>query len=96
MTANLESQKGETSSIVGQFVPNDDQHQKKGSENSSGTPSNDVGKEESDIGSPNESYLEPDKHLGWDSKEDPGNPQNWPLPKKIFHTAIPALYGFVM
>jgi hypothetical protein len=32
----------------------------------------------------------------WDSVDDPGNPRNWPTWKKIFHTAIPALYGFVV
>jgi hypothetical protein len=34
--------------------------------------------------------------LDWDSPEDPGNPKNWPLWKRIFHTSIPALFGFVM
>jgi hypothetical protein len=32
----------------------------------------------------------------WDSVDDPGNPRNWPTWKKVFHTAIPALYGFVV
>jgi hypothetical protein len=32
--------------------------------------------------------------VGWES--DPENAQNWPVPKKIFHTAIPAFYGFVV
>jgi hypothetical protein len=32
----------------------------------------------------------------WDSVDDRGNPRNWPTWKKIFHTAIPALYGFVV
>lgn len=36
------------------------------------------------------------KCLDWESDTDPGNPQNWPKGKKIFHTLIPALYGFVM
>ncbi|KAL2061172.1 hypothetical protein VTL71DRAFT_7445 [Oculimacula yallundae] len=34
--------------------------------------------------------------LDWDSPDDVGNPQNWPLPKKVLHTAIPALYGFAI
>jgi hypothetical protein len=32
----------------------------------------------------------------WDSVDDSGNPRNWPTWKKIFHTAIPAMYGFVV
>lgn len=32
--------------------------------------------------------------LDWDSADDVGNPKNWGVKKKIFHTAIPALYGF--
>jgi hypothetical protein len=36
------------------------------------------------------------QQLEWDSPEDPGNARNWPVMKKVFHTAIPALYGFVM
>lgn len=32
----------------------------------------------------------------WDSTDDAGNPRNWPTWKKVFHTAIPALYGFVV
>jgi hypothetical protein len=31
-----------------------------------------------------------------DSADDAGNPQNWTIWKKVFHTAIPALYGFVV
>ncbi|KAG9228095.1 putative polyamine transporter 4 [Amylocarpus encephaloides] len=34
--------------------------------------------------------------LDWESPEDPGNPKNWPRWKRIYHTAIPALYGFVI
>ena len=30
----------------------------------------------------------------WDGPFDQGNPKNWSLGKKIFHTAIPAFYGF--
>lgn len=34
--------------------------------------------------------------LDWDGPTDTGNPKNWPLRKKIFHTAIPAFYGFAV
>ena len=33
--------------------------------------------------------------LDWDSPHDTGNPRNWPVPKKVFHTVVPALYGFI-
>jgi len=36
------------------------------------------------------------KALDWESPDDVHNPRNWSLRKKIFHTAIPALCGFVM
>jgi hypothetical protein len=36
------------------------------------------------------------EELEWGSPEDPGNPRNWSMMKKVLHTAIPALYGFVM
>ncbi|RKF79575.1 Polyamine transporter 4 [Golovinomyces cichoracearum] len=32
----------------------------------------------------------------WDSATNFENPRNWPMWKRIFHTAIPALYGFVL
>jgi hypothetical protein len=35
------------------------------------------------------------ERLDWDSPDDLGNPRNWPVPKKIFHTVVPALYGFI-
>jgi hypothetical protein len=35
-------------------------------------------------------------NLDWDSPEDVGNPRNWPFAKRVFHTLIPALYGFVV
>jgi hypothetical protein len=38
----------------------------------------------------------PPDELEWDSPDDPSNARNWSMKKKIFHTAIPALYGFVM
>jgi hypothetical protein len=38
----------------------------------------------------------PIDRLDWDSPEDPGNPQLWPTWKKVFHTAIPALFGFAV
>ena len=34
--------------------------------------------------------------LDWDSPDDVGDPHNWSFKKRAFHTAIPALYGFVM
>lgn len=34
--------------------------------------------------------------LDWDTPDDPANPHNWTLRWKIYHTAIPALYGFIM
>jgi hypothetical protein len=34
--------------------------------------------------------------LDWDSPEDIGNPRNWSTWKRVYHTSIPALYGFVM
>lgn len=36
------------------------------------------------------------KVLDWESADDPGNPQKWPKAKKIFHTMLPALFGFTM
>lgn len=38
----------------------------------------------------------PLEELDWDSPEDPGNARNWSKIKKSLHTAIPALYGFVV
>ncbi|EXJ89921.1 hypothetical protein A1O3_02988 [Capronia epimyces CBS 606.96] len=32
----------------------------------------------------------------WDGEDDPGNPLNWPLPKKMYHTLIPALQCFTI
>ncbi|RDW67627.1 hypothetical protein BP6252_09023 [Coleophoma cylindrospora] len=34
--------------------------------------------------------------MEWDSPENPENPRNWSFGKRAFHTAIPALYGFVL
>lgn len=60
----------------------------------------DISKEEQDVGLPSESDAEAEKpegdFEGWDSQDDPDNPKNWSFGKKVFHTAIPALYGFVM
>lgn len=33
--------------------------------------------------------------LDWDP-DDVDNPHNWPFWKKVFHTMIPALYGFAV
>ncbi|RDL31047.1 MFS general substrate transporter [Venustampulla echinocandica] len=38
----------------------------------------------------------PIEELDWDSPADVKNPHNWPIWKRVFHTAIPALYGFVV
>jgi hypothetical protein len=37
-----------------------------------------------------------EKVLDWESADDPRNPRNWPRAKKIFHTMLPALFGFTM
>jgi hypothetical protein len=55
----------------------------------------DIDKEERASASPNDTDLETAKastEIGWGGQ---GNPQNWSTWKKVFHTAIPALYGFV-
>lgn len=97
MTTNPESQKEVVGSVEGLFVPTEGEHKTQEAESSSNIPRHDAGKEELDIGSPNESDSEPEKSFGgWNSKEDPGNPKNWAFGKKVFHTAIPALYGFVI
>jgi len=30
----------------------------------------------------------------WDGPADPANPKNWSLGLRIYHTMLPALYGF--
>jgi hypothetical protein len=32
--------------------------------------------------------------VDWDSPEDPGDPKNWSVVKKVVHTAIPGFFGF--
>lgn len=59
----------------------------------------DIGKEEQQLGTPTDSDAEADNAVdfeGWESLDDAGNPRNWSFGKKSFHTAIPALYGFVV
>lgn len=60
----------------------------------------DIGKEETETGSRRSDssveLVDKPTFKGWDSPEDPGNPRNWSFGKKAFHTAIPALYGFVV
>lgn len=34
--------------------------------------------------------------LDWDGPDDPAKPWNWPLWKRLVHTALPALHGLVM
>jgi hypothetical protein len=36
------------------------------------------------------------KDLDWDGPDDPGNPYNWPVWQRVFHSAMPALYCFVL
>lgn len=45
---------------------------------------------------PDKSTPVEDLQLEWDGPDDVGCPRNWPLWKRIFHTAIPALHGLVM
>lgn len=35
-------------------------------------------------------------HKDWTSPNDPDNAQNWPYSIKIYHTIIPAAFGFLM
>lgn len=32
----------------------------------------------------------------WTGPDDPDNPNNWSLAKKVWHVIIPALFGFAM
>lgn len=32
----------------------------------------------------------------WDGPDDVDNPHNWPLWKRVLHSAIPAIYGFAL
>ena len=32
--------------------------------------------------------------LDWDGPDDKDDPHNWPIWKKVFHSAIPAIYSF--
>ena len=32
----------------------------------------------------------------FDGPNDPGNPKNWGFGKRVYHTSIPALYGFAV
>ncbi|KAH8646559.1 putative polyamine transporter 4 [Tricladium varicosporioides] len=38
----------------------------------------------------------PTAKLEWESEHDVDNPRNWPAWKRVFHTAIPAIYGFII
>jgi hypothetical protein len=58
----------------------------------------DMNKEEKALDSFTDTDIETGKtaiEAGWDGPTDPCNPLNWSTWKKIFHTAVPALYGFV-
>jgi hypothetical protein len=37
-----------------------------------------------------------EKAYDWDGPGDADNPRNWPVSKKILHSAIPAIYGFAL
>jgi hypothetical protein len=37
-----------------------------------------------------------EKAYDWDGPGDADNPRNWPVFKKILHSAIPAVYGFAL
>ena len=37
-----------------------------------------------------------EKLLDWSGPDDPGNPRNWNFGKKVFHTLIPSLFGFIL
>lgn len=30
----------------------------------------------------------------WDGPDDPENPHNWPMALRVYHSIIPALFGF--
>lgn len=32
----------------------------------------------------------------WNGPDDPGNPVNWPLWQRVYHTTIPGLFGFAV
>lgn len=34
--------------------------------------------------------------LDWDGPDDTDNPHNWPVWKKVFHAAVPAIYTFAL
>lgn len=34
--------------------------------------------------------------MEWDDARERRNPQNWPIWKKLFHTAVPCILAFVM
>jgi hypothetical protein len=34
--------------------------------------------------------------MEWDNPREKRNPKNWPLWKKLFHTAVPCILAFVM
>jgi hypothetical protein len=34
--------------------------------------------------------------IDWDNPQEKRNPQNWPVWKKLFHTAVPCILAFVM
>lgn len=37
-----------------------------------------------------------DNVMDWDGPNDPDNPQNWPMSKRVYHAVVPALFGFAV
>ncbi|KAI4942640.1 hypothetical protein J4E91_009809 [Alternaria rosae] len=44
----------------------------------------------------NASFTSPINPMDWNDPEDPDNPHNWPTWKLVYHTMIPALFGFTV
>jgi hypothetical protein len=52
--------------------------------------------EKGDAGTePNGQLQQPNFH-DWDGPDDPDNPVNWPLSLRIYHSAVPAMFGFAV
>lgn len=47
-------------------------------------------------GRPNDTLEPIDEPLDWKGPADKANPHNWPVVKKVFHSAIPAIYSFAL
>lgn len=73
-----------------------DEEAQKNSQSVEDLKAKDEGAESDTPSAESENFGTPIDQLDWDSPEDPGNPQLWSTWKKVFHTAIPALFGFVL